>query len=97
MSGGNHEMFTRYEEFEVDLGDVRIAGRCSFFEEDAGEGANAPTRPPLLLLHGHPQTHLMRHRIADDVTGQALDCGHYLPEEAPEQVLEQIREFLLQG
>jgi haloacetate dehalogenase len=30
-------------------------------------------------------------RVAVNVTGRALDCGHYLPEEAPEEVLEEIR------
>lgn len=48
-------MFTHYEEFAIDLGEVRIAGRAG------GEG------PPLLLLHGHPQTHLIWHKIADDL------------------------------
>lgn len=43
------------EEFHlktIDLGDVKIRLR------HGGEG------PPLLLLHGHPQTHMMWHRIA---------------------------------
>lgn len=30
---------------------------------------------------------------ADDVRGRALDCGHYLPEEAPEQVAAALSEF----
>jgi haloacetate dehalogenase len=32
---------------------------------------------------------------ADDVKGCALDCGHYLPEEAPEEVLSELMKFLL--
>jgi haloacetate dehalogenase len=31
---------------------------------------------------------------ADDAQGQALDCGHYLPEEAPEATLEVLTPFL---
>lgn len=31
---------------------------------------------------------------ADDVRGHALDCGHYLPEEAPEATLHALRAFL---
>ena len=27
---------------------------------------------------------------ADSVTGRALDCGHYLPEEEPEAVADEI-------
>lgn len=30
---------------------------------------------------------------ADDVTGRALDCGHYLPEEKPEEVAEAFEAF----
>lgn len=44
-----------FEEFHlktIDTGDVKIRLR------HGGEG------PPLLLLHGHPQTHMMWHRIA---------------------------------
>lgn len=48
-------MFTQYEEFAIDLDEVRIAGRAG------GQG------PPLLLLHGHPQTHLIWHKVADEL------------------------------
>jgi haloacetate dehalogenase len=30
---------------------------------------------------------------ADDVRGRALDCGHYLPEEAPDETYAELREF----
>lgn len=33
-------------------------------------------------------------RWATDVTGQGLDCGHFVMEEAPERTLEELREFL---
>jgi haloacetate dehalogenase len=32
--------------------------------------------------------------VARNVTGRALPCGHFLPEEAPEQTLREIRRFL---
>jgi haloacetate dehalogenase len=32
-------------------------------------------------------------RVADQVTGRALPAGHYLPEEVPELVLEELEEF----
>lgn len=50
-------MFATFDEFSVPLGDVEIAGRISRDTEES--------RPPLLLLHGHPESHLMWHRIAD--------------------------------
>lgn len=36
-------------------------------------------------------------RVADDVTGGALPCGHYMPEEAPEALLAAVRPFLGAG
>jgi len=32
--------------------------------------------------------------VARDVRGEALDCGHYLPEEQPEEVARQLESFL---
>jgi haloacetate dehalogenase len=32
--------------------------------------------------------------VASDVRGRALDCGHFLPEERPMEVLRELRRFL---
>jgi haloacetate dehalogenase len=32
-------------------------------------------------------------RVADDVSGRALPAGHYLPEEVPELVSEELERF----
>jgi len=32
--------------------------------------------------------------VAADVQGRALDCGHFLPEETPRDVLAALRRFL---
>ena len=32
--------------------------------------------------------------VASNVSGKALDCGHFLPEEAPDAVLRELRRFL---
>lgn len=45
-------MFEGFETFDIDSDGIRIHGRIG------GEG------PPLLLLHGHPQTHVIWHRLA---------------------------------
>jgi haloacetate dehalogenase len=50
-------MFEQFEEFRVHLDGTEIAGRIS--------RPTADYRPPLLLLHGHPESHLMWHKIAD--------------------------------
>lgn len=45
-------MLQNFQSFDIEREGVRIHGRIG------GQGA------PLLLLHGHPQTHLMWHRVA---------------------------------
>ena len=36
-------------------------------------------------------------RVAEDVRGEALPCGHYIPEEAPEELLDRAMPFLLEA
>ncbi|WP_233209507.1 hypothetical protein [Mycobacterium sp. ENV421] len=31
---------------------------------------------------------------ADDIQGHAIDCGHFIPEEAPAETVAALREFL---
>ena len=68
-------MFDEFELCTVDVGEVRVRARCG------GSG------PPLLLLHGHPQTHLMWHRVAPrlarDFTVVAPDLRGYGGSSAP--------------
>ena len=45
-------MFEGFETFNITVGEVALHGR------KAGHG------PPLLLLHGYPQTHVMWHKTA---------------------------------
>lgn len=84
--------FTRFEPFAVEVNGITVTGRISR-DDDGGGGSgdaaggggegsgNAEARPPLLLLHGHPETHLMWHRIADalaeDFTVIAPDLRGY--------------------
>lgn len=51
-------MFKRFKPFDLAVGDVSIHGRIG------GSG------PALLLLHGHPQTHVIWHRVADQLARQ---------------------------
>ena len=62
-------MFEGFETETVDVGEVRIKARV------AGNG------PPLLLLHGNPQTHAMWHlvapKLAEDFTVVVTDLRGY--------------------
>ena len=46
--------------FEGFEGGLHAAGDVELFARTGGD----PTKPPLLLLHGYPQTHAMWHRVA---------------------------------
>ena len=66
-------MFDRFDSFDVVLSDATIHGRVARSADR--------DRPPLLLLHGHPQTHVMWHqiadRLADDFTVVVADLRGY--------------------
>jgi haloacetate dehalogenase len=68
-------VFDGFETLDVDAGGVRIHARR------AGSG------PPLLLLHGYPQTHVMWHAIApalaEDFTVVAADLRGYGDSDRP--------------
>jgi len=68
-------VFDGFETLDIDAGGVRIHARR------AGSG------PPLLLLHGYPQTHVMWHAIApalaEDFTVVACDLRGYGTSDKP--------------
>jgi haloacetate dehalogenase len=71
---------------------------CDYDEADHRAGRRIAC--PVLALWGR-KNHLERwydvlavwRDWAADVTGRALDCGHYLPEEAPEETEAELRAF----
>ena len=56
--------------------------------------------PLLVLWGGRAVVHELYDALsvwrewADDVAGEPIDCGHYLPEEAPDETLRALSEFL---
>jgi haloacetate dehalogenase len=65
-------------------------------EEDSSKKIHCP----LLVLWGargfvHRTYDVLQvwRQYADRVEGRALDCGHFLPEEKPEEVIEELRGF----
>jgi haloacetate dehalogenase len=67
----------------------------------ADDAAGRKIEAPLLALWGSQGTvgrlwdvlSTWRAKANGDVSGRALDCGHYLAEEQPEAVLAQLRSF----
>ena len=69
-------------------------------EHDAADGVKRINCPLLALWGKHGVIEQQFDCLADwraaarDVRGEALDCGHYLPEEQPEEVARQLESFL---
>jgi len=71
-----------YELDEADKGARRIV--CPVLAPWGGKGALPGWYDVLAVWRGW----------ADDVRGRAVDCGHFLPEEAPDETYRALREFL---
>ncbi len=78
--------------------DYRAAASIDL-EHDAAD-ATAKVTCPLLVLWGSKGRIAQMFDVsatwreqATDVRGRALPCGHYLPEEAPEQTLQELLAF----
>ena len=81
--------------------DYRAAASYDFQLDEADRMAGNRIRCPVLALWGAKGNLPQWYNVlevwrgwADDVSGKALDCGHYLPEEAPEPTLDALRPFL---
>jgi haloacetate dehalogenase len=80
--------------------DYRAAATIDFNHDAADREAGRRIACPLLALWGgwgnlqewYDVPEVWR-GWAEDVQGKALDCGHYIPEEAPEETLSEIRAF----
>lgn len=77
------------------------AGASIDFETDEADRGKRRITCPVLALWGHRAEPDKWYDVlaiwrdwADDVQGQALDCGHYLAEEAPEETYAALRDFL---
>jgi haloacetate dehalogenase len=82
--------------------DYRAAAGIDLDHDRADRAAGRRLHMPLLALWGADGV-VQRcfkpleewQRVATDVGGQALPCGHYIPEEAPAELLAQALPFLL--
>jgi haloacetate dehalogenase len=80
--------------------DYRAAASIDLEHDRADRGAGLRVRAPLLALWGahgvvekcfNPMDEWRR--VADDVRGHALPAGHYLPEEVPDLVADELEAF----
>ena len=82
--------------------DYRAAASIDLVHDRTDRDAGVRLAMPLLALwgahgwvgHGYDVVAEWR-RVATDVRGGALDCGHYLPEEAPDALCDALLPFLL--
>jgi haloacetate dehalogenase len=82
--------------------DYRAGASIDLVHDEADLGRKIAC--PLLALWGGKGFIAERYDVlavwrerADDVRGEALPCGHFLPEEAPEETLAALREFFGDG
>jgi haloacetate dehalogenase len=80
--------------------DYRAGATLDYWHDLADRGRKRRIACPVLALWG-ARWHVdawydviaIWREWADDVSGRALDCGHYLPEERPEETLAELRAF----
>ncbi len=84
--------------------DYRAAASIDLDHDRADRAAGLKLAMPLLALwgekgivHRHFKPLDEWHRVAKDVQGETLPCGHYIPEEAPRELLAKVLPFLRAG
>lgn len=93
--------FSDPEAIRASCEDYRAAASVDLEHDEVDAAAGRRITCALLVLwgaHGFVGTRYdvleVWRRYADDLRGHALDCGHFLPEEAPEQTIDALRDFL---
>lgn len=82
--------------------DYRAGATIDLTHDSESDAAGLKLTMPLLVLWGARGTvgkrfdvlSTWREKSASSVTGHALDCGHFLPEEAPGETLRALLDFL---
>jgi haloacetate dehalogenase len=80
--------------------DYRAGATYDFALDEADRGSKRIACPVLVLWGGRGRLPELYEDVleiwrawADDVGGRALDCGHFLAEEAPEETLSELLFF----
>ena len=84
--------------------DYRAAATLDYGHDAEDREAGRRITCPLLalwgsrgFLEGHYDVLAVWREWAEEVQGRAIDSGHYIPEEAPEETLAEVREFFGEG
>ena len=94
--------FARPETIHATCEDYRAAATIDL-EHDEADRARKVACPLLVLwgargfVHRTYEVLPVWREYAEQVEGRALDCGHFLPEEAPEAVINELRRFFIDG
>jgi pimeloyl-ACP methyl ester carboxylesterase len=94
--------FPLVNRYHASCEDFRAAADIDLEMDKADEAAGRKIECPLHVLWGAKNTvgslwdvpATWREKSAASVTGKALDCGHFLQEERPQDLLAELREFL---
>jgi haloacetate dehalogenase len=93
--------FRRPENIHAFCEDYRAGATIDFALDEADRGRRRIECPVLALWAGRGELEEWYDVLsvwrdwADDVRGRALDCGHYLAEEAPDETYEVLRDFFI--
>ena len=88
--------FRRASVIRATCADYRAGATTDLEDDEADRVAGHRIACPLLLLWGEARGDILPvwRRWASDLRGEAIACGHFLPEEAPEAVLARLLPFL---
>ena len=97
--------FCRPETIHASCEDYRAAADIDLEMDEADERAGRKIKAPLMVLWGSKGIvgklwnvlDVWRRHSDSSVQGRALDCGHYLAEEQPEEVLREMLRFFVEG
>jgi haloacetate dehalogenase len=81
--------------------DYRAAASIDLVHDEADLGEGRKVECPLLALWGGRgvmegiyDVDAVWREYANDVRGRSIDAGHFLPEERPEETVQELRAFL---
>jgi haloacetate dehalogenase len=92
-----HEAFRNPDMIHATCEDYRAGITCDCEFDEADRSAGRKIHAPLLVLWGARRSRARLDEVwktwADDVRGEPIECGHFIPEEAPEPLLQQLLAF----